>query len=44
MNRKLAKKAAEKKRTEPRRKLLIRQAQTDWRSRDERDLEVEVKP
>lgn len=43
-----AKKQAEKKRLEPRRKEryadLVRPTQTEWKPRDERDLEVEVKP
>jgi hypothetical protein len=42
VNRKLAKKAAEKKRTEPKRQALRRQAQTEWKPRDERDMEIEV--
>ena len=41
-----AKRRAEKDRLEPRRKQryadLMRPTQTEWRSRDERDLEIEV--
>ena len=42
MNRKLAKKQAEKKRLTPKRLLKNRQTQTEWRSRDEQAPVVEV--
>lgn len=42
MKRKLAEKAAERKRLEPKRLMLRRQEKTEWKPRDERDLEIEV--
>ena len=42
MNRKLAKKAAEKKRLESKRQALRRQEKTEWRPRDEQAPVVEV--
>jgi len=42
VNKKLAKKKAERERTEPKRKELRRATQTEWRSRDEVAPVVEV--